>query len=145
MTGHCFRLKKLFRHQGGTKWDSPHPYPRHGRCSLAFIIHDPECLVNREITVPYRYVVALQQSSYSTVDFVQRASVYFGYAPDESQADNGSEFNHTRKPSHIHPLDVLCNRLHITHKTIRPAPWHNGKVECSHRSNQERFFAVSYH
>ena len=27
------------------------------------------------------------------------------------------------------------------HKTIRPAtPWHNGKVEHSHRNDQERFY-----
>lgn len=40
---------------------------------------------------------------------------------------NGGEFTHTRKTQRIHPLDILCNRLHITHKTIRPAtPWHNG-------------------
>lgn len=89
-----------------------------------------------------RFIYAYkEQSSYSTVDFVQRAIVYFGYAPDMIQTDNGSEFNHTRKTSRVHPLDVLCNRLHIVHKTIRPAtPWHNGKVERSHRSDQERFY-----
>lgn len=84
-----------------------------------------------------RFIYAYKEnSSYSTVDFVQRAIVYFGYAPDIIQTDNGGEFNHTQKTKRIHPLDVLCNKLHITHKTIRPAtPWHNGKVE---RSHQER-------
>ena len=82
-----------------------------------------------------RFIYAYKEnSSYSTVDFVQRAIVYFGYAPDIIQTDNGGEFTHTRKTQRIHPLDALCNRLHITHKTIRPAtPWHNGKVERSHR------------
>ncbi|MBE6853987.1 MAG: transposase [Ruminococcus sp.] len=29
----------------------------------------------------------------------------------------------------------------VVHKLIRPrTPWHNGKVERSHRSNQERFY-----
>ena len=57
------------------------------------------------------------------------------------QTDNGSEFNYTQKTKRTHPLDILCNRLHITHKTIRPAtPWHNGKVERSHRNDQERFY-----
>ena len=70
-----------------------------------------------------------ENSSYSTVDFVQRAIIYFGYAPDMLQTDNGGEFTHAQKTKRIHPLDVLCNSLHITHKTIRPAtPWHNGKV-----------------
>ena len=40
-----------------------------------------------------------------------------------------------------YPLDVLCMQLHITHKLIRPkTPWHNGKVERSHRNDQERFY-----
>ena len=85
---------------------------------------------------PYR-----ENSSYSTVDFVQRAIIYFGYAPDIIQTDNGSEFTHTQKTRRIHPLDVLCSRLYIQHKTIRPrTPWHNGKVERSHRNDQERFY-----
>lgn len=85
---------------------------------------------------PYR-----ENSSYSTVDFVQRAIVYFGYAPDMIQTDNGGEFTHTAKTNRIHPLDVLCGKLHITHKLLRPrTPWHNGKVERSHRNDQERFY-----
>ena len=86
-----------------------------------------------------RFIYAYREnSSYSTVDFVQRAIIYFGYAPDIIQTNNGSEFNHMRKTKRIHPLDVLCNELHITHKTIRPAtPWNNGK---GHRNDQERFY-----
>ena len=57
------------------------------------------------------------------------------------QTDNGSEFTHTSKTDRIHPFDVLCAQLNITHKLIRPrTPWHNGKVERSHRSDQERFY-----
>ena len=85
---------------------------------------------------PYR-----ENSSYSTVDFVQRAILYFGYAPEIVQTDNGSEFTYTQKTRRVHPMDVLCGRLHIQHKTIRPrTPWHNGKVERSHRNDQERFY-----
>lgn len=82
-----------------------------------------------------------EQSSYSTVDFVKRAIIYFGYAPEIIQTDNGPEFTHTSKTDRVHPLDVLCCHLHITHKLIRPrTPWHNGKVERSHRNDQERFY-----
>ncbi|MCD8054939.1 MAG: DDE-type integrase/transposase/recombinase [Lachnospiraceae bacterium] len=82
-----------------------------------------------------------EASSYSTVDFVKRAIRYFGYAPEIIQTDNGGEFTHTSKTKRVHPLDVLCAQLHIIHKTIRPrTPWHNGKVERSHRSDQERFY-----
>ena len=89
-----------------------------------------------------RYIYACKEaSSYSTVDFVQRAILYFGYAPNVIQTDNGGEFTHTQKTSRTHPLDALCSRLHIHHKTIRPKiPWHNGKVERSHRNDQERFY-----
>ena len=82
-----------------------------------------------------------EQSSYSTVDFAMRAIIYFGYAPEMIQTDNGSEFTHTSKTKRIHPLDVLCRQLNIRHKLIRPkTPWHNGKVERSHRNDQERFY-----
>ncbi len=89
-----------------------------------------------------RFIYAYKEnSSHSTVDFVQRAITYFGYAPDEIQTDNGSEFTHTQKTERIHPLDTLCGKLHVTHKLIRPrTPWHNGKVERSHRNDQERFY-----
>ena len=57
------------------------------------------------------------------------------------QTDNGGEFTHTQKTDRVHPLDALCIRLHIAHNTIRPkTPWHNGKVERSHRNDQERFY-----
>lgn len=82
-----------------------------------------------------------EQSSYSTVDFVKRAIVYFGYAPAIIQTDNGGEFTHFGKTNRTHPFDRLCSYLHIAHKVIRPrTPWHNGKVERSHRFDQERFY-----
>ena len=38
-------------------------------------------------------------------------------------------------------MDDLCKELGIEHKLIRPrSPWHNGKVERSHRNDQERFY-----
>ena len=40
-----------------------------------------------------------EQSTYSTIDFVKRAIVYFGYKPQIIQTDNGSEFSHTSNPS----------------------------------------------
>jgi len=57
------------------------------------------------------------------------------------QTDNGSEFTHTTKTKRVHPLDLFCEENGIAHKTIHPrTPWHNGKVERSHRSDQERFY-----
>lgn len=83
-----------------------------------------------------------EQSSYSTIDFVKRAIVYFGYKPQIIQTDNGQEFTYTMKTDKIHPLDALLNELNITHKLIRPrTPRHNGKVERSHRNDQQRFYS----
>lgn len=82
-----------------------------------------------------------EQSSYSTVNFVKRASIYFGYLPKIIQTDNGQEFTHLKQTNIIHPLDVFCNKLNITHQLIRPrTPRHNGKVERSHRNDNERFY-----
>lgn len=82
-----------------------------------------------------------EQTSYSTIDFVKRAILYFGYQPKTIQTDNGSEFTYTTKTNKIHPLDILLNNLNITHQLIRPrTPRHNGKVERSHRNDQNRFY-----
>ena len=87
----------------------------------------------------------MEQSSYSTVDFVKRAITYFGYKPQILQTDNGAEFTHISKTKRIHPLDILCKQLHMQHKKIRPrTPQHNGKVERSHRNDQERFYNIMH-
>ena len=83
-----------------------------------------------------------EQSSYSTIDFVKRAIVYFGYKPQIIQTDNGQEFTHIMNTNKIHPLDILLNSLSIQHKLIKPrTPRHNGKVERSHRNDQQRFYS----
>ena len=83
-----------------------------------------------------------EQSSYSTIDFVKRAIVYFGYKPQIIQTDNGQEFTYTMETKRTHPLDVLLNNLNIAHQLIRPrTPRHNGKVERSHRNDQNRFYS----
>lgn len=82
-----------------------------------------------------------EQSSYSTIDFVKRAIVYFNYKPKIIQTDNGGEFTYIIKTDRSHPLDILCSNLNIEHKLIRPrTPRHNGKVERSHRNDQNRFY-----
>ena len=83
-----------------------------------------------------------EQSSYSTINFVKRAIIYFGYKPEIIQTDNGQEFTYTRKTDKTHPLDTLLNLLGITHKLIKPrTPRHNGKVERNHRNDQQRFYS----
>lgn len=82
-----------------------------------------------------------ETGGYYTIDFVKRAIAYFGYPPEVIQTDNGSEFTYIRRTDRIHAFDQFCGRLGITHKLLRPrTPWHNGKVERSHRNDQERFY-----
>ena len=92
-----------------------------------------------------RYIRAYkEQSQDSTVDFVLRALRFFGYVPLTIQTDNGGEFCFLKgetKDGRIHRFDMLCKKLGIEHKLIRPrTPRHNGKVERSHRNDNERFY-----
>ena len=79
----------------------------------------------------------------NTVDFVKRAISYYGYKPEMIQTDNGAEFTYTRetKKDKEHLLDMFCRLNGIVHKLIKPrTPRHNGKVERSHRNDNERFY-----
>ena len=84
-----------------------------------------------------------EQSPQSTIEFLERAIIYFGYKPSIIQTDNGAEFTYTRQTRHDqeHLLDKFCRINKIEHKLIRPrTPRHNGKVERSHRNDNERFY-----
>ena len=82
-----------------------------------------------------------EHSSFSTIDFIKRAILYFGYKPQTIQTDNGQEFTYTKKTDKTHPVDTLLNSFDINHKLIKPrTPRHNGKVERSHRNDQNRFY-----
>lgn len=93
-----------------------------------------------------RFLYAYKEHNISsTLDFVKRSIAYFGYAPSIIQTDNGAEFTNIKKPNQkepkIHALDILLNKLKIKHQLIRAyTPRQNGKVERSHRSDQEAFY-----
>lgn len=92
-----------------------------------------------------RFLYAYKEcSSYTTVDFVQRAIRFFGYQPQIIQTDNGAEFCHpAQKSTETHAFYKLCQDLKLHHQRIRPrTPEHNGKVERSHRSDNERFYST---
>lgn len=94
-----------------------------------------ECTRERFI-YPYK-----EQNADSTCDFVIRAINYFGYKPKVIQTDNGQEFTFLKQYGKIHKFDLLCEKLGIEHKLIKPrTPRHNGKVERSHRNDNERFY-----
>ena len=62
-----------------------------------------------------------EKSGYSTVDFIKRAIIYFGYLPSIIQTDNGTEFTNPKGTGEgkVHAVDQLLNRLRIKHKLIR--------------------------
>ena len=80
-----------------------------------------------------RFIYAYNEhSGWSTVDFIKRAIVYFGYMPNTIQTDNGTEFTTpaNAKEGTVHIMDILLKKLRIRHKLIKPrTPRHNGKVE----------------
>lgn len=89
-----------------------------------------------------RFIYAYkEQTGYSTCDFLKRALRFYKYAPDIIQTDNGFEFTNWRDKNAVHIFDEMCQKLSIQHKLIKPrTPQHNGKVERSHRNDQERFY-----
>ena len=141
--------KKKSKHNG--KYDTPEKLGIKWQMDVKYVPN--ACYVGTDNEKFYQYTVVeeasrkrfiyayKEQSSYSTVDFFKRAIVFFGYTPEILQTDNGGEFTHAAKTARTHPLDVFCNEINVCHKTIRPkTPWHNGKVERSHRNDQQRFY-----
>ena len=84
-----------------------------------------------------------EHSAAYTVDFVKRCIRYYGYKTEEIQTDNGVEFTFNRSDvKREHPMDTLLKEIGIKHHKIRPrTPEHNGKVERSHRNDNERFYS----
>lgn len=79
----------------------------------------------------------------NTVDFIYRVIKYLGYKPKEIQTDNGTEFTYNKANiKRTHPVEKILRELVIKHHKIQPrTPQHNGKVERSHRNDNERFYS----
>ena len=79
----------------------------------------------------------------NTIDFIYRVIKYFGYKPKEIQTDNGTEFTYNKANiKRTHPVEKILKELGIKHHKIQPrTPQHNGKVERSHRNDNERFYS----
>lgn len=82
-------------------------------------------------------------SSYSAAVFVMHAIRYFKFRIECIQTDNGGEF--TKHYQSKNPTKTMfqktLEKYGIRHKLIKVfTPRHNGKVERSHRKDQERFY-----
>lgn len=95
----------------------------------------------------FRYLEAFEeQSSYSSAMFVEHLVKKFRFPIECIQTDNGQEFT-KRLGSSKNPTPTMFERkleqLGIRHKLIKPyTPRHNGKVERSHRKDNEYFYAT---
>jgi transposase InsO family protein len=99
----------------------------------------------------WRYLnVYDEQTSDHSVRFLKEVIEIFTYEIKAIKTDNGSIFTNyylgTNKRSDLlvktmHGLDIFCQKQKIKHFLIDPGkPAQNGKVERSHREDQEKFY-----
>ena len=98
----------------------------------------------------YRYLEAFEENStYTSAQFLIHMLDHFkrlGISVKCVQTDNGFEFTKrfgTSAPDNLSLFERALKERKITHKLIRPfTPRHNGKVERSHRKDNEYFYAT---
>ncbi len=78
----------------------------------------------------------------NSVKFLLMVIKAFPFRIKTIQTDNGTEFTYKYiSDENICPFDKALQKLGIKHKLIPPrTPWHNGKVERSHRNDQRYFY-----
>lgn len=83
-----------------------------------------------------------ENSTYTTSEFLKRLEENLGFNIDLIQTDNGFEFvNDEDRTSKKTRFEKQLKKMEIEHKRTRPySPWQNGKVERSHRIDNELFY-----
>lgn len=85
-----------------------------------------------------------EHSTYASTKFLEIIQKKFKFKIDCIQTDNGSEFTNRLNSNYKGKktmFEMKLEELGIEHKLIKPkTPRHNGKVERSHRKDQERFY-----
>ena len=79
----------------------------------------------------------------ASIDFFDRLQAAFPFPIACVQTDHGTEFTYDFMPRARvrHPFTEHLESQGVAHKLIKIAtPWHNGKVERSHRTDQEEFY-----
>ena len=94
----------------------------------------------------FRYLEAFKEhSSYSSAQFIRHCAEKFPYPIECVQTDNGPEFTTwtlSSKKNSLTLFQITLDELGIRHKLIKVfTPRHNGKVERSHRKDNEYFYA----
>ena len=89
---------------------------------------------------------AKEHSTYESSRFIEVMIKKFPFEIEEVQTDNGFEFtnrlnSNKSKRNEKTMFEKKLEEKGIRHKYIKPyTPRHNGKVERSHRKDQERFY-----
>ena len=78
----------------------------------------------------------------NSVKFLGMLIQAFPFKIQTIQTDNGTEFTYKYiSETEECPFDTALKKAGIAHKLIPPrTPWHNGKVERSHRNDQRYFY-----
>ena len=96
----------------------------------------------------WRFVEAFEEhNTYSSAVFLEHLIKAFPFPVECVQTDNGAEFTKrftgAKKEGDLTLFEAKLKQYGIRHKLIRPyTPRHNGKVERSHRKDNERFYAT---
>jgi len=95
----------------------------------------------------FRYVGAFKEATtHSSTKFLQNLLKALPFKVECIQTDNGFEFTNrlSNSKNKLTMFELELQKLNIKHKLIRPfTPRHNGKVERSHRKDNEYFYAVT--
>ena len=95
----------------------------------------------------FRHLEAFKEhNTFSSAEFIRHCVKRFPYAVECVQTDNGPEFTNRLRALGSDKktlFEVTLAQLGIQHKLIKPyTPRHNGKVERSHRKDNEYFYAL---
>ena len=91
----------------------------------------------------YRFVYGFEEHTpENSVKFLRMLLKIFPFKIQTIQTDNGTEFTYKFiAEDTLCPFDMELEKAGIAHKLIPPrTPWHNGKVERSHRNDQRYFY-----
>ena len=114
-----------------------------------------ECLLFDTIDKKYYQITAIdefsrkrileivdEKSVTNTSKFIRTLEEKMGLKINTIQTDNGPEFVNNQIETNLPTLfELTLKDLGMIHRRTRPySPWQNGKVERSHRKDQERFY-----
>jgi len=91
----------------------------------------------------FRFIYAFEEHTpENSVKFLKMLQQAFPFKIQVIQTDNGTEFTYKYISDDTPcPFDTALDKAGIIHKLIPPrTPWHNGKVERSHRNDQRYFY-----